>query len=88
MIEKIIIAIAPYLLDIIVDIFKAEKDPEKDTHYGKHDYVMQNFAKKIKKDRAFKEFTNHDIMKVMNIQIKDTVKRFNDEGIFQRSTHE
>lgn len=83
--ETILIALAPHLIDLVIDIFTAEKKhvgPNKG--YAKHDYVIGKFADRIKSDSAFNNFENRDIMDTVNIEIKKAVNKLNDDGVFKK----
>lgn len=77
-------ALAPYIVDMVVDIMFAEKDPEKDSGYKKHDFVMGRLADRMKHDTKMAQFETRDIMDAANAQIKGVVTKLNDKGIFKK----
>jgi hypothetical protein len=81
MLETILVALAPKILDMVVDIFTAEKDPELDTGYKRHDHVIKKAGERITEDPQFEELENRDVMNILNVQIKDAVKKLNEEGL-------
>jgi hypothetical protein len=85
MLQSILIALAPHLLDLIIDIIAAEKDPVLDTGYKKHDKVIGNLQDKVKTDKAFNDFDGRDVMNVANDTIEKTVKRLNEKGVFKKN---
>jgi hypothetical protein len=65
--------LAPYVLDLVVDMLTVEKDPEQDTDFKKHNTVLKKTAAKLKDDPAFSHLGNRDIMDMLNLQIKKVI---------------
>ncbi len=80
----ILTALAPHLVDMFIEILKAEKDPALDTAGKKHDHVLTKVSEKIGDDPTFERYAQHDIKNAVNIKIKDTVQKLNESGEFEK----
>lgn len=85
LLTSVVTALAPYLVQLVVDIIKAEDAPELDTGYKKHDKVIGQLGDNIKNDPAFAEIDNRHIMDAANLKIHETVKKLKNEGILKKS---
>jgi predicted transcriptional regulator YheO len=78
-------ALLPYLVEMVVNVIKAEDDPVLDTGLKKHDHVIHKLADSIKGDSNItSNFENRDIMDATNLQIKEIVHGLNEKGIFKK----
>jgi hypothetical protein len=84
LLTSVLKALAPYFIDLVVDILKAEEDPEKDTSYKKHDYVIGQLHDRVKTDPELNNVDNRHIMDAANFKIHETVKKLKDQGIIKR----
>jgi hypothetical protein len=84
MLESILIALAPKIVGMVIDIFTAEDTPELDTGFKKHDHVMKKVGEEISNDSAFKDIENREIMDALNPEIKRAVKTLKDAGLLKR----
>lgn len=80
LLTSVLSALAPYIVDMIIDIIKAEADPKLDTGYKKHNHVIKQLGNNI--GDKLDDFENRDIMDVANQKIHETVSKLNEAGTF------
>jgi hypothetical protein len=84
LLKEVTHALASYLIDLVLDIIQVETNPEKDTGYKKHDFVIGHLANRIKTDPELLKFENRDIMDTVNLMIHETVSKLNKNGVFEK----
>ena len=84
LLATILTALAPHLIDLFIEIIRAEKDPALDTGKKKHDHVLNKIGKTIDADPNLKFYDKRDVMSAANLKIRDTVAKLNDVGEFEK----